>query len=437
MLNIKKIIKNPKQIEKLLQRKDPSICLEPLLKAYTHYCSSKMQLDEIYSFINHMSKIIGEKKRKQEDILSCITQMNEQKQTMHNLSTKVSCLEKEYLSLLFDLPNIPNENVKISMDPKENTCIKTWKEKSIFSFVPKNHLELGELLHLFDFSKGAKIAGSHWPVYTHHGAQLEWALINFMIDIHLKNGFTFVLVPHLVKEEIMHGSGQLPKFQSQLFHVKDKTHPLYLIPTAEVALNGLLYNEMLSEEELPKLFISYTPCFRKEAGSHGTEERGLVRSHQFNKVEMYAFTKPEESDAIFRRMTSSAEEILQKLELHYRLVELVTGEISYSANKTLDIEVWLPGQNRYYEVSSLSHCDNFQSRRSHIRYKKKPKNDSCFVHTLNGSGLATSRLLIALIENNQHHDGSVSIPEALRPYLRHLPDPALLQYKKSPSGRVQ
>src|SRR5581483_6743909 len=266
------------------------------------------------------------------------------------------------------------------------------------------------------FKRGAKISGSGWPVYRDLGARLEWVLLNYMIDIHLENGFQMCMPPHLVRPEIMFGSGQLPKFEKQLFKISDDDYHLYLIPTSEVALNGLFYNEIFKEEELPKKLVSYTPCFRREAGAAGSSERGLIRMHQFNKVEMFCFTKPEESDAVFDQMMASAETILQGLNLHYRNMLLVTGDMSFAAAKTVDIEVHLPGQNRYYEVSSVSNCTDYQARRSQIRYRHKEEKPE-LVHTLNGSGLATSRLMVALLENNQNEDGSVTLPVVLHKYL--------------------
>ena len=248
------------------------------------------------------------------------------------------------------------------------------------------------------------------------GARLEWALINFMIDIHIENGFEFWLPPHLIRPETMFASAQLPKFESQLFKLKDDDYPLYLIPTSETVLNGLHIDEIFSAEELPKRYAAYTPCFRREAGAAGSQERGLIRMHQFNKVEMFAFTLPEQSEAMFQQMIQSAEEILQGLNLHYRNMLLVTGDMSFAAQKTVDIEVWLPGQNRYYEVSSISDCGDFQARRSLTRYRRKEDKPE-LVHTLNGSGLATSRLMVALLENNQRPDGSIEIPLVLHKYL--------------------
>jgi seryl-tRNA synthetase len=308
------------------------------------------------------------------------------------------------------------DDIKVSESPLENVLIKEVGEKPQFNFPFKNHVELNERLNLFDFKRGAKIAGSGWPIYRGLGAQLEWALINYMIGIHIKNGFEQWMPPAVVRREIMYGSGQLPKFDNQQFRIQNNDFDLYMIPTAEVPLNGLHADEILPEEELPLRYIAYTPCFRREAGAAGSQERGLIRMHQFNKVEMFCFTKPEDSMAMFDKMMASAEEILQGLGLHYRNMLLVTGDMSFASARTVDIEVWLPGQNRYYEVSSVSNCTDYQSRRSNIRYKKKDDKPE-FVHTLNGSGLATSRLMVGLLENNQNADGSVNIPSVLQPYL--------------------
>ena len=238
-----------------------------------------------------------------------------------------------------------------------------------------------------------------------------------MIEIHLKNGFTQWMVPHLVRPSMMFGSSMLPKFESQIFKLDDKDHTLYLIPTAEVTLNGLHFDEIISEEELPLKYVSYTPCFRREAGAAGSSERGLIRTHQFNKVEMFAYTKPEDSMKMFEEIVKSAEEVLQGLDLHYRNMLLVTGDMSFASARTIDIEVYLPGQNRYYEVSSVSNCTDFQARRSQIRFKRKETGKMEFVHTLNGSGLATSRLMVGLLENNQNEDGSINVPKVLQKYL--------------------
>lgn len=332
------------------------------------------------------------------------------------LDVKLSEKEKTFEDLMARLPNFPLEEIKISPDPKDNVVVKTFKEKPTFDFPFKNHVELNEKLDLFDFKRGAKISGSGWPIYKNWGARLEWALLNYMISVHLKNGFMQWIPPIAVREETVYQSGQLPKFQNQQFRIKDEDFNLYLIPTAEVPLNGLHSDENLTEDELPLKYIAYTPCFRREAGAAGSQERGLIRMHQFNKVEMFIFSHPDHSASQFEAMLNSAEEVLQGLDLHYRNMLLVTGDMSFASTKTIDIEVWLPGQNRYYEVSSVSNCTDFQSRRSNCRFKNKEgKYD--FVHTLNGSGLATSRLMVAILENNQQPDGSVIIPKVLRSYL--------------------
>jgi seryl-tRNA synthetase len=275
---------------------------------------------------------------------------------------------------------------------------------------------LNETLGLFDFGRAAKIAGSGWPLYVGLGARLEWALLNYMLDTHRKNGFVQVMPPLLVRPEILYGAGQLPKFEGQQFKIKDDDFQLFLIPTSEVPINGMFSDEILAETELPLKFTAYTPCFRREAGAAGSQERGLIRTHQFNKVELFCLCKPEESPRVYEEMLASAEEVLQGLGLHYRNMLLTTGDMSFAAAKTIDIEVWLPGQNRYYEVSSVSNCTDYQARRANIRYKEK-NGKPHFVHTLNGSGLATSRLMVGLLENNQQADGSVLVPKVLHKYL--------------------
>ena len=332
------------------------------------------------------------------------------------LDLQVSEKEALFNHELASIPNVPMEGIKVSLDPKDNVVIKEFGQKRSFPFTSKNHVELSENLSLFDFKRGAKISGSGWPTYRGLGARLEWALLNYMIDTQTKNGFELWMVPLLVRKETMFASGQLPKFENQLFKISDKDYHLYLIPTAEVALNGLHTDEILEEDSLPLKYASFTPCFRREAGAAGSQERGLIRTHQFHKVEMFSFVKPEESEQMFQTMLDSASEILEGLGLHYRHTLLVTGDQSFGAAKTVDVEVFLPGQDRYYEVSSVSNCTDYQARRSNIRFRRKGGKPE-FVHTLNGSGLATSRLMVALLENNQQEDGSIIIPEVLRPRL--------------------
>ncbi len=416
MIDIRLIRADKAAVEKKLKTKDPEIDLSSIVALDERIRMIKMNVEELKAARNHLSKEIGEKKRQKQDVSEWMKEVAGLGDKIALLDQELSTLEQEWNQTLANLPNLPRDEIKVSFDPKDNVCIKTFGQKREFPFPFKNHVELNERLCLFDFKRGAKVAGSGWPVYRDMGARLEWALINYMLDIHLENGFQMWMPPHLVRPEIMFGSGQLPKFEKQLFKISDEDYQLYLIPTSEVALNGLFYDEIFKEEELPKRFVAYTPCFRREAGAAGSQERGLIRVHQFNKVEMFAFTKPDQSDQVFDQMMASAEMILQGLNMHYRNMLLVTGDMSFAAAKTVDIEVYLPGQNRYYEVSSVSNCTDYQARRSHIRYRHKEEKPE-LVHTLNGSGLATSRLMVALLENNQNEDGSVTLPVVLHKYM--------------------
>jgi len=416
MLDIKRVRKEKEALQTLLQTKDPSICLDPIVTLDDNIRSVKTKVEELKSLRNSLSKEIGEKKRNKEDASDLMAKVGGLGEEIASLDKELSEMENTLTHSLASIPNPPMEGIKASMDPKDNVCIKTFKEKPSFTFTPKNHVELNESLKLFDFQRGAKIAGSGWPTYRNFGARLEWALLQYMVDTHIANGFEMWMVPHLVRPEMMFGSGQLPKFEKQLFQIRDEDYHLYLIPTSEVALNGLHFDEIFEESELPKRYMSYSPCFRREAGAAGSQERGLIRVHQFNKVEMFCFTTPEQSNQVFEQMLSSAESILQGLNIHYRNMLLVTGDMSFAAAKTVDVEVWLPGQNRYYEVSSVSNCTDYQARRSHIRFRKKEEKPE-LVHTLNGSGLATSRLMVALLENNQQPNGEVLIPEVLHKYM--------------------
>ncbi len=416
MLDLKTLRKDSVSIEKKLKNKIPELSLTPLMQLDERLRSLKTETEELKAKRNSISKEIGQKKQKGEDVSQVMEEMGMLGEEISKLDHQVAKTEQQFHHLASSLPNIPMDDVPVSLSPKDNVCIKEWSEKPKFSFPFKNHVELNEKLHLFDFARSARMSGSGWPLYIGLGARLEWALLNYMLDTHRKNGFTQVIPPLLVLPETMYGSGQLPKFESQLFKIKDEDYDLYLIPTSEVSINGMHMDEILNDEILNLKYCAYTPCFRREAGAAGSQERGLIRTHQFNKVEMFCLTRPEDSPKVFEEMLTSAEEILQGLGLHYRNMLLTTGDMSFAAAKTVDIEVWLPGQDRYYEVSSVSNCTDFQSRRSGTRYRKggeKPQ----FVHTLNGSGLATSRLMVALIENNQTEDGHILVPKVLQRYL--------------------
>ncbi len=419
MLDIRLIRKNKAAVETKLKTKDPQIDLGRVSELDLQIRESKTEVERLKSKRNDCSQKIGQLKRAGQDISTYMNEVASFGDKIQALDSLIKGLEEEFEQRLSSLPNLPHDDIKVSQNPIDNVMIKEFGQKPTFSFSFKNHLELNENLHLFDFKRGAKIAGSGWPVYRDKGARLEWALLQYMLQIHIKNGFMQWIPPLLVRKEVMYGSGQLPKFDNQQFKVDDQDYPLYLIPTAEVPLNGLFANEIMSIDELPLKLVAYTPCFRREGGAAGSQERGLIRTHQFNKVEMFCFCKPSDSQTLFSQMMASAEEILQGLGLHYRNMCLVTGDMSFAASRTVDIEVWLPGQNRYYEVSSVSNCTDYQARRSNIRFKDE--NDKLeFVHTLNGSGLATSRLMVALLENNQQVDGSVVIPKVLQPFLNGL-----------------
>lgn len=416
MLDIRLIRKDRVAIEAKLKTKDPQIDLSHICQLDQQIREDKTRVELLKAKRNEYSQKIGELKRSGKDSSALLAEIAHSAEEIHLIDHRIKQLEETFNQELASLPNLPMDEIKVSQDPKENVVIKEVGQKPSFTFPFKNHVELNEELHLFDFKRGAKISGAGWPVYCGVGARLEWALLQYMIDTHIKNGFTQIIPPLLVRPSTMFGSGQLPKFDSQLFKINDPDYQLYLIPTSEVPINGLHLDETIPTEDLTLKYVSYTPCFRREAGAAGSQERGLIRMHQFNKVEMFCFAKPEESMQVFDQMMASAEEILNGLELHYRNVLLVTGDMSFAAARTVDIEVWLPGQNRYYEVSSVSNCTDYQSRRSNIRFRNE-EGKLDFVHTLNGSGLATSRLMVALLENNQQEDGSILLPTVLHRYL--------------------
>lgn len=416
MLDIKLLRENPSQIEAKLKSKDPTIEIGDVIELDEEIRKIKTEVETLKSERNQLSKLIGDKKRQGEDTEELFEKVGSFGEEIKNHDEKLAELEHLFNQKLALLPNIPYQDVKESLDKEDNVCVKEYGKKTHFPFPFKNHLELNEIHDLFDFNRGAKMSGAGWPVYKGMGARLEWALINMMLDFHIKNGYVQWMMPLLIRQEMMYASGQFPKFRDQAYELTDKQFQLSLLPTAEVALNALHYDEILTQEELPLKYVAYTPCFRREAGAAGKNERGLIRTHQFNKVEMFAFTHPDRSDHVFDEFVQNAEAILEMLELPYKRMLLVTGDMSFSGAKTIDIEVYLPGQERYMEVSSISNCTDFQARRSKTRFREKGEKPQ-YVHTLNGSGLATSRLMVSLIENHQKADGSIAIPKALQKYL--------------------
>jgi seryl-tRNA synthetase len=324
-------------------------------------------------------------------------------------------LDGKTKNFLLNIPNIPHESVPIGKDETENREIRRWGEPRQFDFEPMNHWDIGEMLKIIDFDRASKIAGARFALMRGMGAKLERALMNFMLDLNTSKGYTEVFPPIIVNRESMTGTGQLPKFSQELFVISDPE--FYLIPTAEVPVTNIHRNEILKEEDLPVYYTSYTPCFRSEAGSYGKDVRGLIRQHQFNKVELVKFVRPENSYDELESLTGDAEDILHKLGLPYRVVVLCTGDLGFSASKTYDLEVWLPAQQKYREISSCSNFTDYQARRSNIRFRREGKKGTEFVHTLNGSSLAIGRTLIAILENYQQRDGSVIVPESLRQYM--------------------
>jgi len=364
---------------------------------------------------NKVSAMIGQTKDKSQ-VQGEIARMKEVSAQIKKLDETLREVEDQLNQLLMGVPNIPHEKTPVGASEDDNVEIRTWGEKPSLSFQPKAHWDIGEDLGILDFERGVKLSGARFCVYFGAGARLERALINFMLDLHTtEHNYTETLPPFLVNRISMTGTGQLPKFEDDLFHTEGVD--LFLIPTAEVPVTNLHRDEILAETDLPLCYTAYTPCFRKEAGSHGKDTRGLIRQHQFNKVEMVKFTRPEDSDAELESLLQNAEKVLQLLDLPYRVVDLCSGDIGFSAARTFDIEVWLPGQECYREISSCSTFRDFQARRASIRFRREGAKKPELVHTLNGSGLAIGRTLLAILENYQQEDGSVLIPEVLKPYM--------------------
>jgi seryl-tRNA synthetase len=364
----------------------------------------------------NVSDEVSKMKREGQDASALIEEMKKVSQELKVLDGVIDEKEKALQDFLLTIPNLPHASVPAGKDPSGNLEVKRWGEIPKFDFGPKPHWDLGEELGILDFKNGAKITGARFTLYWDLGAKLERALINFMLDLHTReHGYREVLPPFMVNRTTMTGTGQLPKFEEELFKVEGTDY--FLIPTAEVPVTNIHQDEVLEEKVLPLYYTAYTPCFRKEAGSYGKDTRGLIRQHQFNKVELVKFTKPENSYDELERLLSDAEEVLKRLKLPYRVVNLCSGDLGFSASKTYDIEVWLPGQDTFKEISSCSNFEDFQARRAKIRYRISGKSKTEYVHTLNGSGLAVGRTLVAIIENYQQADGSVIIPEVLRPYL--------------------
>ena len=368
---------------------------------------------------NRASDEIGKMRKEGRDASSRIAEMKQLSEEIKDLGPAVGEADEAARSILLGIPNLPHVSVPVGPDAGSNPVIRTVGTPAHFDFEPKDHAELGEALGILDFARAARMAGARFAVYLGAGARLERALIQFMLDVHTReHGYLEVLPPFMVNRKAMTGTGQLPKFAADLFHIADTD--FFLIPTAEVPLTNLHREEILEPGSLPMKFVAYSPCFRSEAGSYGKDTRGLIRQHQFNKVELVKYAAPETAYEELESLTADAEVILKRLGIPYRVVELCTGDLGFSAAKTYDLEVWLPSQRTYREISSCSNFEDYQARRAGIRYRPEKGTKARFVHTLNGSGLAVGRTVVAILENGQQSDGSVLVPEALRPYMDDL-----------------
>jgi seryl-tRNA synthetase len=417
MLDIELLRKNPEFVKERLRlrKEDYPTLVDEALRLDEERRSILRELEALRAERNALSKEIGRRKSKGEQTAELEGKVKEIKEKIEGLEAQLSKVEEQLKGVMLSIPNIPHQSVPVGKDETENVEVRSWGVPKDFDFEPKAHYEIGEALGILDFERGASLAGSRFTVMWGWGARLERALINFMLDFHTSRGYKEVWVPHLVKPEILEGTGQLPKFEEDLYFCE--RDGLYLIPTAEVPLTNLFRDTILEEKDLPIYLTAYTPCYRREAGAYGKDIRGIIRQHQFDKVELVKIVHPDTSDQELEKLTADAEEILKLLGLPYRVVALCTGDLGFASAKTYDIEVWFPSQSKYREISSCSNCTDFQARRMNTRFKDS-EGRKRFVHTLNGSGLAVGRTLAAILENYQQKDGSVVVPEVLRDYLK-------------------
>jgi len=414
MLDIKLIRENPELVRQALEKRGDTFALDSILEIDGRYRSLLRQTEELRAKHNEASKQLSTSKEKPPQLITQMRQMGEQ---ISSLQQQTKEAKADLDSLMLELPNMPHPSVPSGEGAADNVVVRTWGKPTKFAFEPLPHWELGEKLGIIDFQQGVKLAGTRFYVLKGLGAHLQRALISFMLDVHVReNGYKEIYPPFMVKRECMIGSGNLPKFGDNLYH--DEEDDFWFIPTAEVPLTNLHRDEILNADNLPLRYVAYTPCFRREKMAAGTDTRGIKRGHQFDKVELYKVTDPESSDEELEKLVADAEDICRKLSIAHRVVQLCTGDLGFAACKTYDIEMWAPGCAEWLEVSSCSNCCDFQARRANIRYRPEPGAKSQFVHTLNGSGLALPRVLIAVLENYQQADGTVLIPEVLEPYLR-------------------
>jgi len=416
MLDPKMLREDPEKIKKALKNRgyDASL-VDKFAKVDEIWRKATFDIDHLKAERNAKSQEIPKLKAAKKDTAGLMAEMKKVSDEIASKEEKLKDIEKELNSASYYIPNIPHESVTVGKDSSGNVEIRKWGQIRKPSFTPKPHDEIGEKLGILSAAQGAKIAGSRFTVYRGLGAKLEWALINFMRDVQTnENGYTEVIPPFMTTAECAVGTGQLPKFEDDLYKCSDN---MYLAPTAEVPVTNIHRDEIINGSKLPIKYVAYTPCFRREAGSYGKDVKGLIRQHQFNKVEIVKFVEPSTSYKELESLTADAEKILQKLNLPYRVVALCTGDLGFSAAKTYDLEVWFPSENKYREISSCSNFEDFQARRANIKFRKDAKSKPEFVHTLNGSGLAVGRTFAAILENYQQADGSVIIPEVLVPYM--------------------
>lgn len=418
MLDLRLLRDNLDAIRSQLGPRGSDVAWEDLRKLIQERRSLTTTVEKLRHQLKKGSEEVGRLKREKKSAEATTIQMKALGDRIRDIEESLRTVEERVADLALRIPNVPHESVPSGKDPADNQEMRRWGSPPTFAFTPKAHWDIGESLGILDFERASKIAGARFAVLTGLGAQLERALINYMLDLHTtRHGYQEVLPPFLVNRSAMTATGQLPKFEEDLFRLRDNDY--FLVPTAEVPVTNLHREEIVAEERLPIRYTAYTPCFRREAGSYGKDTRGLIRLHQFNKVELVAFAKPEDSYQELEQLTNAAESVLQGLGLHYRVVTLCTGDMGFAAAKTYDIEVWLPSQGTFREISSCSNCEAFQARRANIRYRRqngKLDGKTDFVHTLNGSGLAVGRTLVAILENYQQADGTVVIPQALRSY---------------------
>lgn len=415
MLDLKFVRSNPEIVKDALQKRNSSLSLDEFLKHEEERRKLLFDVETLKAQRNSVSEEVGRRKKNGEDAESLILEMREVGQKIKSLEENLADIEQKMQTVLYEIPNIPHSSVPVGKDETDNIQVRSWGTPRQFDFQPLAHYEIGEKLDILDFTRAGKVTGARFTFYKGLGAKLERSLITFMLDRHTSKGYVEILPPYMVHRHSMIGTGQLPKFEEDAFKVTGTDY--FLIPTAEVPVTNLYREEILDGEKLPIRHCAYSACFRAEAGSAGRDTRGLIRQHQFNKVELVKFSLPENSYEELESLTRDAESILQELELPYRVMALSTGDLGFSSAKTYDLEVWLPSFNTYREISSCSNFEDFQARRANIRFRRGPKAKPEYVHTLNGSGLAIGRTVAAILENFQEKDGRVRIPKALQPYM--------------------